>query len=520
LALETRYAARLDWPVDRIVESLAGLLAVRRRPLGRGRIAFFDTPDGRIGRAGACLTFTAESGCSRMEWRHGSVRAGAALERMVDFPWELEPGTLRQRVEAVAGTRRLLPVAEVAPEGAQLDVMDEAGKTIARLGIVAGRARAAARRSPWQALPPFLTLSALRGYDAQCAGALAIIASRPGLQPGALSLQAHVLQAIGVEPPQDVSVYRVEFDPEVCADVGSRQAQRELLRILLANEAGAVDAVDCQFLHDFRAALLRVRTLLAHLPAGLPSAEHVHLEAELAWLDGITAPAGALDVLLTGLRAPVGSTDATQHRRVLEHVERLQADARHTLAAQLTGERYRRLMRRWQALLADERPGAHDGRGPALLKAIVSARASQLHERMLSDIGHVRAETSAHELQRIRVDARMLGDLLGIAASLYDPEDLASVQRALGSLQSTLGELDDACAQASWLRQQGEGSNDAEHDVTSSRPAAAALAARAQARAAQLRKAANRQLLRFGTAATRASFDRIFQARHSIGLVQ
>jgi CHAD domain-containing protein len=521
LALETRYAARRDWPVERLVESLAALLTVRRRPIRRRRITFLDTPDGRVGRAGACLTWTADADGNRLQWRQGNLRVGCALGGMVQFAWDLPQGAVRQRIEQVIEMRRLLPLAEAEQDGVLLDVLDQTRKTIARLDIVAGRARAPQRRSPWQPFQPFLTLNALRGYDAQCAGPIAIIESRPGIERSDLALQGHVLRAIGASLPQDVSAYRVELEPMVRADIGSLRMQRELLRIITANHAGVLTGLDGEFLHDFRVGLRRSRTLLGQIQGVLPQAEVDHFKTELSWLGRVTGPARDLDVLLLGLRAAAKTLNEDQCRLILARLEQARAEAQHALAVQLTSERYRLMANRWKEFLCRDVPVyPGDGCGALPLVTVVSQRAWWLYRRTLSGIEHVRSDTPAHELHRIRIDAKKLRYLIDAAASLYDPADLTIVLRALNRLQSVLGEFNDACVQASWLRRCAGMPHETERDAALVRRAAEALADLADRRAEELRKAANQPLLRFGESATRVAFARVFHIEHLTELVQ
>ncbi|RPI45901.1 MAG: CHAD domain-containing protein [Betaproteobacteria bacterium] len=521
MALETRYAARRDWPVERLVESLAALLTVRRRPITRQRVTFLDTFDGRIGRVGACLTLTADAGGNRIQWRQGNLRVGCTLGGMVQFAWDLPQGSVRQRIEPIIEMRRLLPLAEAEQDGVLLEVMDETRKIIARLDIVAGRARAPKRRSPWQPFQPFLTLNALRGYDEQCAGPIAIIESRPGIERSDLALQGHVLRAIGASLPQDVSVYRVELEPMVRADIGSLRMQRELLRIITANHAGVLTGLDSEFLRDFRVGVRRSRALLGQIKDVLPQAEIDHFKTELSWLGRITGPARELDVLLLGLRSPSTKLNEDQQRVILARLEQERARAQQALTEQLTSERYRQLVNGWKEFLSQDvrvKPG--DGCGALPLVTIVSRRGWRLYRRTLSGIEHVSNDTPAHALHQIRTDAKKLRYLIDAAASLYDPGDLAIVLRALRRLQSVLGEFNDACMQASWLRQYAGVLDETERDVTSVRQAAEALADLADRRTEELRKPANQQLLRFGESATRVAFERIFHIKHLPELVQ
>jgi CHAD domain-containing protein len=519
--LETRFAARRDWPVERLVESLAALLTVRRRPIAHQHITFLDTFDGRVGRAGACLTLTADADGNRIQWRQGNLRAGCTLGGIAEFAWDLPQGPVRKCIEPIIGMRRLFPLAEAEQDGVLLDVMDETRKTIARLDIVAGRARVSKQRLPWRPFDPFLTLNALRGYDEQCAGPIAIIESRPGIERSDLALQGHVLRAIGASVPRDVSVYGVELEPMVRADIGALRMQRELLRIVMANHAGVLTGLDSEFLHDFRVGVRRSRSLLVQIKGVLPQAEIDHLKTELSWLGRITGPARNLDVILLGLRSPSKNLNEDQQRAILVQLQQERARAQQALTEQLTSERYLQLVERWKEFLSqDARAKPGDGCDALPLVTIVSQRVWRLYRRTLSGIEHVGNDTTAHELHQIRIDAKKLSYLIAAAASLYDPEALNVVLRDLQRLQSELGEFNDACVQASWLRQYAGGLNETERGVTSVRQAAEVLADLADRRSEKLRKPVNHQLLRFGESATRAAFERVFHIKHLTGLEQ
>ncbi len=521
MALETRYAARRDWPVERLVESVAALLTVRRRQIPRQRVTFLDTADGRVARAGGCLTLTADPDGNRIQWQQANQRLGCTLGGSLQFAWDLPPGSLRQRIEPIIEARRLLPLAEAEQDGVMLEVMNESRKTIARLSIVAGRARALRRRSPWQRLQPFLTLNALRGYDDQCAGPMAIIDSRPGVERTDHALQAHVLNTIGAELPLDIAAYRVDLEPTVRADVGSLRMHREFLRIISATHAGVVAGVDSEFLHDFRTGVRRARTLLELLDGVLPHTEIEHFKTELAWLGRATGPLRDLDVLIGWLRSPAKNLNEDQQRLVVTALEQKRARSQQALARELTDERFHQLITRWTEFLAQDRL-ALSGHGCSALPlaTIVAQRGWRLYQRTLGGIEHVRNDTPAHELHQIRIDVKKLRDLIDAAVGVYDYDDRAVVLRVLNRLQSVLGEFNDACTQAGLLRQYAGAPDAAAHDSAWASRTVLALADAASSRAQALRKPTNQQLLRFGESATRVAFERIFHIEHLIEIVQ
>ena len=519
LALEIRFAAPRDRPVERLVESLAALLPLRRRRMARRRITFLDTPDGRIARAGACLTATADAGGHRIEWRHGDVLARCTLGSALQFAWDIPDGRVRQRIDPVVGMRRLLPVAEIDPDGVLLDVMDATGKTVARVDIVAGRARAAKPRSPWRTFRPFLTLRALRGYDEACAGPIAIVESRPGLERSDCTLQGHVLQAIGADVPSDVSAYRVALEPGMSADAGWLRMQRELLRIVGANHAGVLSGLDSVFLRDFRAGVRRALALFGQMKGVLPQAEIDDLRAELDWLLQVTAPARDLDVLVCGLRAAPDGLDPGEPSTMLAYLEEERARTQQALAEHLTSERYRQLIDRWTEVLSRDpghEPAAVDGALP--LGPSVAQRAWRLYERVRAAVERVRGDTPAAELQGIRTEAAKLCDLLEAATGLFDPDAASALLQAVKPLETALGEYDAACRQESRLRRYAAMPLEATPERALVRGVFESLADRAARHAAGLRQLVNQQLLRFGEPANRRAFARVLHMEHTTEL--
>lgn len=464
---------------------------------------------------------TSDGAGSRIQWRQGNVHVGCALGGSVEYAWDLPPGTVRQRIEPIVESRRLLPLAEAEQDGVLLDVMDETRKTIARLDIAAGRVRAPKPRSSWQPFEPFLTLSALRGYDDQCAGPIAIIESRPGIERIEHALQGHVLRVIGVSVPQDASLYRVDLEPMVRADAGALRMLAELLRIVSANHAGVVAGLDSVFLQDFLVAARRSRTLIEHAGGILPQVEVAHFGSELAWLVRATGPARELDELLRVVRSLSKHLNPEHQQRLVELLDQERACAQGELVAQLTSDRYQQLVDRWMAL---QRLGSHvttgEGCGALPLMTIVSQRAWSLYQRLLAGIELVGVDTPLLELNRIRGVAQDLRNLVDTAASIYDENDRAVVLRALGRLQSALDEFNDACTQAEGLRHRCERLRASGGDCAPVRHAVEALAGLVGRRVVELRTPANRQLLRFGESATRAAFERVFQIKHLIELVQ
>ena len=64
------------------------------------------------------------------------------------------------------------------------------------------------------------------------------------------------------------------------------------------NEKGIIDDIDSEFLHDFRVAVRRTRSLLGQIRYVLPKRRVTRFKRDFAWLGEVTGPARDMDVYL------------------------------------------------------------------------------------------------------------------------------------------------------------------------------------------------------------------------------
>src|SRR5262245_48234974 len=140
---------------ETIVQSLQALVPTRRHSLRRQRLTLLDTFDGRIRRAGASVTRRRVNGTAMLTWqtRRGAPPVTAAVEPTVAFVWDIPEGVLQRMLAPIVGVRRLLSQADAEEHGTLLDVLDDQGKTRARLRIESGRTRSAGSGHVWQPGP-------------------------------------------------------------------------------------------------------------------------------------------------------------------------------------------------------------------------------------------------------------------------------------------------------------------------------------------------------------------------------
>ena len=451
---ESQYVVRGDLSPDAITGSLQAILPTRHHPIVRHRFTLLDTFDGRVRRAGARLTRAGDHSASLLEWRPrgGGTRLAVRLKQPVSFAWDLPDGPLQQALAPVIGVRRLLAQVDADSSGSLLEVLDRRCKTVARLRIESGHVRTPLSDGAWQPLPTMVTLTALRGYEDVYEQLVPVIESRPGVRSCPEGLDGVMRSRIGTLDIGDLSSPRVDLDPTVRADIGSRQIHRALLGILAANEPGLRANLDTEFLHDFRVTLRRTRSLLGQIKHVFPPEATEHFSTEFSWLGRLAGPLRDVDVLVLALREHRDDVPAADMEALMAFLAELQLQEHQVLVRALDSERYHRLLSEWEAFLNRPVPSKAEGRNAErLLADVVSRRAWRLSRRLASSAEDIDERAAPGRLHEVRIAAKKLRYLIDVTPAFYDEADLACILGTLKKLQRVLGDFNDAQVQETRL---------------------------------------------------------------------
>jgi CHAD domain-containing protein len=451
---DSAYVVPGELSTELITRSLLTLFPTRGRSIAKHRFTVLDTCDGRVRQASASLTRTGVDNASTVTWQTlaGSDRFAIHITRPVSFVWDLPEGPLREEVASIVGPRRLLAQAEAEEQGAILEMLDDRGKAVARLRIASGQARLPAASGDWRPWPAMITLTALRGFEDEYERLVPVIASRPGIQRCPEGPIAAILRQVGAAEPRDLSSPDVALDPEARADVGARQIHLALLEILVANEPGVRGNVDSEFLHDFRVAIRRARSLLGQIRGVFPPDIVEHFAVEFSWIGRLTGSARDTDVLVLALREQQGEFDAGDVDALIAFLGATQQREYGRLIGALDSTRYQRLLGDWKRFLESPIPAApqaeyaHDP-----FAAAVARRARRLSKRMARRAKAIDQHTAAERLHEIRIDAKKLRYLVDAASACYRPADVKLILAALKKLQRALGDFNDAHVQETLL---------------------------------------------------------------------
>lgn len=247
----------------------------------------------------------------------------------------------------------------------------------------------------------------------------------------------------------------LQLRPTMAAGEAVRRILQGLLEAMEANEAGTCAARDPEFLHDFRVAIRRTRTALGQIKGVLPAPVLERFRPEFAWLGEITGPTRDLDVFLLRFegyreRLPEEFRDALEPLgRFLEAHQRTEQSR---LAEALASPRYRQFKKDWSAFLAA--PGIQGSPPDAELPVaeVAGKRIRKVLRRAIRAGEAIGVDSPAEDLHELRKTCKKLRYLLEFFQSLYPPQKIARLIRALKTLQDNLGDFQDLQVQSEALQ--------------------------------------------------------------------
>jgi CHAD domain-containing protein len=452
-----RFTLTADHDPATLTRELAASFKLRRRRDSERKAVYFDTFDWRLYFKGLRLNASEQRGASllRLESADGQLRGRASVGEAPAFAADLPPGHLRDELTGLTKMRRLLPVVGLHTQGETLSVLDKQGKTVVRAHVEQSEAFDPERRKSRRLLSPSLHIVPVRGYEAERRRLTEFVATGLGLPEASGDTLTEHLAAIGRQPGDYTSRLIVDLDPDAPAGVALRRILRALLDKMKANEDGLRRNLDTEFLHDFRVAVRRTRSVLGQFKDVLPGGPRRHFADEFRWLGGLSGPVRDLDVHLMALaddRAILQPEMYPALDVLCDHLRHDHDAEREHFIAALDSKRYARLLSEWQTFL-DKDGGKNQAPAAATpIARIASQRIWKRYRRAEKDGRAVGPHGEPEALHQLRIDCKKLRYLLEFFRGMFDADVADPLIKSLKQLQDILGEHQDLQVQQDRLR--------------------------------------------------------------------
>ncbi len=363
------------------------------------------------------------------------------------FAGDLPSASPWSDVAAGIDERRLLAQLEMDSRLHRISIRNDDDKITARIVIEWHRLVDPAGR---QHLMRVASITPVKGYE-RTADRVGEALSEAGLQPQERALLPSALALLDRPQPATKLGPGVELDRSMPAAKALAAILERLRYHLLSNEAGVREQLDIEFLHEYRVAIRRARSILRTVRGVLPPDEAKALAGELGWLGQLTGPPRDLDVHLAELRSANGDLAPLS-----QYLSDRREAAQEELVAAMGSERYRRLVSSWETLAQGEidAAAAPDAERPAGEEA--DALIGRAYRRVIRRGRAIESSTPPEALHDLRKRAKELRYLLECFQTLYPEQERSSVIKELKALQDNLGEFQDCQVQAEAVRVMAE----------------------------------------------------------------
>nr|VFJ94324.1 MAG: CHAD domain-containing protein [Candidatus Kentron sp. LFY] len=402
------------------------------------RLCYLDTFDWRLYNRGWVLEVLGEKGETRLVWRdmnsghiHGIVR----VDSVPVFSKDLPKGNHWTQLGEILDERALMSVVCSDIEGQRVVLRNGEGKT------VVGMELHSADDNDW------VSVKGSRGFEKGLKKALDVIESKfhceePAIDPAQKAFETGKRKP-GTYQPKPPS----GNDPTIRTDEACKEILMHLIGIMCENESGIRKQIDTEFLHDFRVAVRRSRSLLGQVKGIFPKPREQRFRRELAWLQEITGPLRDMDVYLLEFSRLQRELPADKRQDLLPMrtflIDR-QRRAHRDLIRALDSSRYRTFVRDWRAFLERSAPRYTSlPNASTPIAEMARERISKLFRQAIREGEAITDTNPATDLHELRKTCKKLRYLLEFFGGLFSAKKIDTIIKALKVLQDNLGTYQD-----------------------------------------------------------------------------
>ena len=469
-ATDIQLLPRGRWSRKKFLEALADTFSIHREPLKTERRTQYDTADWQLSLYRLALCVNAKTLVLR------SYEAVFPLEELTcpsrpAAATDVPPSRLRERLVMLIDDLPLAPLFSLHTRTLPIRILDQRQKTTVRLII---EEHAVAKKNQPPALRPRIWVHPLRGYQ-QEAQRLVLWCKEQDLIPTTSSVNQEALATAGRSPGKYSVKRPLPFQPGDPVERAVRRRLRLLLAMVRYNERGLRQGDDSLYLHDFRVAVRRARSLLGQTREVFPPKATQRLRKALAQLGRSTGRARDLDAFLLvqavyRQRLPADRRSALQPFFAFLQQER--REHYQALVQTFETKRYRAVIREWEAFASQ--PEA-DGPHIPTVKAFVLERVVEKYRALVSIEPNSLQHAGSERLHRLRIDCKKLRYLLDFFITALPELPVRKLLTHLKRVQRTLGRIQDISVQSVLIQQFCTSSGGFAFHENGTRPALEAL---------------------------------------------
>lgn len=458
-----------------LLSGLSAKYTVQEGSTSVSSLCYLDTFDWRLYDKGFICLRLGESAYVLTDFT-GELKVQA--ERPVSkklFAQDFAGGVLGEKLFLLAGIRALLPQAEIARQSQPFQIFNRDQKTVLS-GSLELNQLLIPNKKPI-ALGCALRIQGVRGYDKILARVADLVQSRgAGSGYSEERILRLALAAKGRKPLEYRSQFSIILDPAETVVQAAQKIFLQLLEGMERNTPGIIEDIDPEFLHDFRVALRRTRSLLGSMKKRVPAADVSRFQQGLQKIGLITGPVRDLDVYLLEQEVyhsllPEGLQEGLSV--FFKDLARQRVKERQRLKKAFHSKSFQQFLMQWRRYVEDSLLSSALETGHKPCKKVAVKAIRKRLQSIMKNGALIGIQSPDIDLHQLRIQAKKLRYLLEFYRSLFPEPEMDALVKSLKKLQDNLGSFNDLSVQQRMLAQYQDGLAGGEQKKAI--PAAAAL---------------------------------------------
>ncbi len=374
------------------------------------------------------------------------------------FWWDLPSGALQESLRSVTDIRALMPLLQVQKTIRRIRLLNKDEKTVLQLSLEWGYAETDGIQKG--ELVPVVSGREIRGYQRPFDRVTEVLI-KAGLDeiPAEDPPFLRALDAVDRKPNDYCSKFSIALDHDYRVHEAVSAICLQLLGGMKINLPGVIQDVDSEFLHDFRIAVRRTRSLISQLKKVLPTEKIAYFNNEFKWLGLITGPVRDLDVYLLKKEEFHDMLPEQLHPGLMAFLESLKHMRKKDLRAmqrELRSERIEKLFSDWELFLTSS-PGESWTGAEKYCKKVAIKVINKRFQHLLKDGLQIDDTTPDQALHRLRIQGKKLRYLIEFFRSFFADNEVKIFLKQMRKLQNNLGDFNDLSVQQAMLCHYQEG---------------------------------------------------------------
>jgi len=351
---------------------------------------------------------------------------------------------LKNKFKAMLGIRALIAYAALKNEIQLCSIVDSEEKMVVRIYL-----ENFSLESTGLFLGKVLSLKPIKGYDKYYFQLLNLFSEHDNIQ----SLEQkdfirHIVKAGNILPTKYSAKPACINEPQMSSSEAVKKLLCSLISVIKINEDGVVKDIDTEFLHDFRVAIRRTRSILGLLKVVFNEEAIMPFKSGFASLAGSTNKLRDYDVYLLNKDKYQLILPPHLHQglnQFFKNIKKRKKYEHKKLVQQINSTSYNEFITSWEDYLINASDNNMFNNINSTLPIIDQAR-KHIYSRFKKIIkkgAKINRNSPDSELHDLRLDCKKLRYLIEFFSGLFPEKDISRLIVQLKKLQDCLGEFND-----------------------------------------------------------------------------